>query len=105
MITLTWTMILQFLGGFTACCVAGGWLIKIIRAVKKPSDDIKATIKKESAKLNEAEEDLSYLKSATALLLRSNFVILGHLMTNNNTGEMNKIYKEIQGFVIEEATQ
>ena len=105
MITLTWTMILQFLGGFTACCVAGGWLIKIIRAVKKPSDDIKATIKKESDKLNEAEEDLSYLKSATALLLRSNFVILGHLMTNNNTGEMNKIYKEIQGFVIEEATQ
>lgn len=105
MITLTWTMILQFLGGFTACCVAGGWLIKIIRAVKKPSDEIKATIKKESAKLDEAEEDLSYLKSATALLLRSNFVILGHLMTNNNTGEMNKIYKEIQGFVIEEATQ
>lgn len=105
MITLTWTMILQFLGGFTACCVAGGWLIKIIRAVKKPTDDIKATIKKESDKLNEAEEDLSYLKSATALLLRSNFVILGHLMTNNNTGEMNKIYKEIQGFVIEEATQ
>lgn len=105
MITLTWTMILQFLGGFTACCVAGGWLIKIIRAVKKPSDEIKATIKKESAKLDEAEEDLSYLKSATALLLRSNFVILGHLMTNNNTGEMNKIYKEIQGFVIEEASQ
>ena len=98
-------MILQFLGGFTACCVAGGWLVKIIRAVKKPSDDIKATIKEESDKLNEAEEDLSYLKSATALLLRSNFVILGHLMTNNNTGEMNKIYKEIQGFVIEEATQ
>lgn len=105
MITLTWTMVLQFLGGFTACCVAGGWLIKIIRAVKKPSDDIKARIKKESDKLDEAEEDLSYLKSATALLLRSNFVILGHLMTNNNTGEMNKIYKEIQGFVIEEATQ
>ena len=105
MITLTWTMILQFLGGFTACCIAGGWLIKIIRAVKKPTDDIKATIKKESDKLDEAEEDLSYLKSATALLLRSNFVILGHLMTNNNTGEMNKIYKEIQGFVIEEATQ
>lgn len=105
MITLTWTMILQFLGGFTACCVAGGWLIKIIRAVKKPRDDIKAKIKKESDKLDEAEEDLSYLKSATALLLRSNFVILGHLMTNNNTGEMNKIYKEIQGFVIEEATQ
>lgn len=105
MITLTWTMILQFLGGFTACCVAGGWLIKIIRAVKKPSDDIKAKIKKESDKLDEAEEDLSYLKSATALLLRSNFVILGHLITSNNSGEMNKIYKEMREFVIEEATQ
>lgn len=105
MITLTWTMILQFLGGFTACCVAGGWLIKIVRAVKKPSEDMKNKIESEEDKLEEAEEDLNYLKNATALLLRSNFVILGHLMTNNNTGEMNKIYKEMRDFVIVEATE
>ena len=95
---------------FTALCIAGGWLIKIIKGLKKPSDDTKEkidTVNKlldnDNKRIKELEDQLKYISSAIGVLMRCDLVILGHLRTNNNTGQMTKMEKEITDFLVERA--
>ena len=93
--------------GFSAICVAGGWLIKIIKVLKKPSDDVKENIKGNKSKLDEQEQRLNEidgkldnLVTANNLVIRSLFTVLGELATNNDVnGHIKKAQKEIQDFL------
>ena len=107
MITITYDKAMAFMAFFTACCVAGGWLLKIIKAMKKPSDDINARIDNhgkmldnDNKRIKELEDQLNYISSSIGVLMRCDLVILGHLRTNNNTGQMSKMEAEIQEFLI-----
>lgn len=92
--------IMAVLAMFTALCIAGGWLIKIFKAVKKPSDDVMEMLDRDNKRLRTLEEDSKYFHNAVKLLIQSNFAILGHLRTANNTGEMAKIEEDIKTFLI-----
>ena len=101
---LTWqTILLGFLaicGGFTTVCVAVGWLIKLIKALKKPNTDINEKLDNDNKRIKELEDQLKYISSSIGVLMRCDLVILGHLRTNNNTGQMSKMEAEIQEFLI-----
>lgn len=108
---VTWqTALLGFLalcGGFTTVCVAAGWLIKIVKAMKKPGNDIHQQLDNhgkmldnDNKRIRELEDQLNYISSSIGVLMRCDLVILGHLRTNNNTGQMSKMETEIQEFLI-----
>lgn len=106
--TITYEKVMAALGLFTAMCVAAGWLIKIINGLKKPSDDTKKkldTVTKmldnDNKRIKELEDQLKYISSAIGVLMRCDLVILGHLRTNNNTGQMTKMEQEITDFLVE----
>ena len=95
-------------GGFSSICVAVGWLVKIIRGVKKPSDDVKARFKATDEKLDndnkrikELEDRTATIMKAISLLLQDDIAILEHLRTNNATGKMAEQERKVQDFLIQ----
>lgn len=112
MITVTWQALLGWFlaacGAFTAVCVAAGWLIKIVKALKKPSDDVKDRLKKhdelldnDNKRIKKVEDDLDYIKKTQTQTLQCLLVILDELKKNNDTdGKIAKQKDEMQSFVL-----
>lgn len=92
---------------FTAVCVAAGWLIKIIKGLKKPADNMndsikgnKDKIKEQEDRLRKIEDTLDYLVNANNLTIRSLFTVLGELAANNDKeGHIANAQTEIQNFL------
>lgn len=105
MITITWQQLLgYFLAvcvGFTSICVAGGWLIKIIKAARKPSKDMKEMLEHDDQRLKTLEDSVAFMAKAISLLLQDDLAILNHLRTTNNTGEMAKQEDKVHEFLTE----
>ena len=108
----SWVMILAGIvavcGGFSSICVAVGWLVKIIKGVKKPSDDVKERFKTTDEKLDndnkrikELEDRTATIMKAISLLLQDDIAILEHLRTNNATGKMAEQERKVQDFLIQ----
>lgn len=94
--------------GFSSICVAGGHLLKIIDKAKKPVEDTKDKFKRIDEKLEDdykrirrIEDQNAFMLKAISLLLQDDLVILNHLRTDNNTGEMSKQEQKVQEFLIE----
>jgi len=104
---VTGELILSWCIGFSAICVAIGWLIKIIKGVKKPADDMNSNIKgnktkidQQEQKMNDMKSTLDYLVNANNLVIRSLFTVLGELSVNNDkNGDIAKAQKEIHEFL------
>ena len=97
---ITLDVLLKICAGFTAVCVALGWLIKIIKAVKKPSDDVREKLDNDNRRIKKLEDEYQFITSAIAVLMRCDLVMLGHMRTNNNTGQIATMESEIQEFLI-----
>ena len=100
MITITYEKFMMALALFTGLCVAGGWLIKIIKGLKKPSDDVNERLRADHKDITKLKNQQDYNSKAIKLLMRSELAILGHLSTNNNTGEIAKVEADIQEFLL-----
>jgi len=112
MITITWQALLGYFlaacGGFTCVCVAVGWLIKIVKAVKKPSDDVKDKLKRhdelfdsDNKRIKKVEDDLDYIKRTQTQTLQCLLVILDELKKNNDVdGVIQKTETEMQSFLL-----
>lgn len=112
MITISWKLLitgfLAFCAGFSCICVAVGWVIKIVKAVRQPTKDIHAEIADVNRKLDNdnkrikvLEEQFGFVLKAISLLLQDDLAILEHLRTSNNTGEMAKQEKKVKQFLTE----
>ena len=110
MITVTWQSALMWIlavcGGFSTVCIAGGWVIKITRGLKKPSQDVKARLDSQDQKLANDNERLKKIESTLEelyevqpMILRSEYVILQHMRTNNSTGEIAKQEEAINNYL------
>ena len=93
-------------GSFSVVCVAAGWLIKIVKGVKKPKEDIDEKLQRDYDRLNdhdkemkEFREDIAYLKESLRLLLQNDKVMLEHMKTNNATGEISERETETFNFL------
>lgn len=100
MVTITYENLMMMLALFTALCVAGGWLLKIIKGLKQPAESVNERLERDFKRLNQLEEQQDYNSKAIRLLMRSELAILGHLATNNNTGEIAKVETDIQEFLL-----
>lgn len=100
MITITYEKFMAALALFTALCIAGGWLLKIIKGLRRPSTDINEKLERDYKRLNRLEEEFEYINKAVALLMKADLAMLGHLSTDNNTSELASVEKEIQVFLI-----
>ena len=102
---VTWQMILTgFLGicaGFSCICVAVGWVVKIVKAAKKPTEDINANLNNDHKRIKALEEQSAFILKAISLLLQDDLAILEHLRTSNNTGTMAAQEKKVQDFLIQ----
>lgn len=86
--------------GFSSVCVAGGWVLKIIKGIKKPSEDINTKLDNDNKRIKALEEQSAFILKAISLLLQDDLVILNHLRTTNNTGEMAQQEKKVQDFLV-----
>ena len=90
----------MLLATFTALCVAGGWLIKIIKGLKKPADDVHAKLDRDFKKINRLEEQQDWNGRAIKLALRSELAILKSMPKNGNGADIGKIETDIQEFLL-----
>lgn len=108
MITITYDVFKEGLVLFGLVCVAVGWLIKIIKGMKKPADDINEKFKKidgklnnDNERLNKLDESLDYIIKSNNVTLQAIFVILGELAQNNDAdGKIAKMQDDLQHFLL-----
>ena len=93
-------VLLKICAGFASICVAAGWLIRIIKALRRPSDDINAKLDRDNRRIIALEDDSKYLRSAVTMLIQDDRVILNHLRTQNSTGEIEKRENAIDEFLL-----
>lgn len=102
MITITYEKLMAAMAFFTACCVAGGWLLKIIKGLKKPSDDIHDKLDNDNERLEELEEKMANLDKSQPLILRTLYVICEELKRGNDAeGRISKQQEEINEYLFE----
>ena len=75
-------------------------MLKIIKGLKKPSDDINEKLNNDNKHIKELESQFRFVLKAISLLLQDDLVILNHLRTDNNTGEMASQESKVQEFLI-----
>ena len=107
---MTITMLQGFVaacGGFSCVCVAVGWLIKIIKSLKKPSEDVNDKLKRDYDRINKLESDMAEIKQFMGqmndnfiFLLENDLVAFEHMRTNNSTGKITKQEASINQFLL-----
>lgn len=100
MVTITYENLMMLLALFTALCVAGGWLLKIINGIKKPSEDVRKKLHEDNERIKRLRKEMDYNNDAIKILLRSEMAILGHLQNDNNTGEIRQAKSDIEEFLL-----
>ena len=102
MITITYEKFMAALALFTALCIAGGWLIKIVTRIKKPSTDFKTMLDNDNKRIKRLEDDIDYIKKTQTQLLKVCLVILDELKKNNDVdGIIEETEQNMQKFLIE----
>ena len=101
MIEITYEKVMAALALFTAACVAGGWVIKIVTGVRKPADDVKKKLENEDKRLKSLEDSFDYIVKSTNLLIKAVFTVLSELAVNNDTeGRIAEMQQDMQDFLI-----
>ena len=100
MITITYENLMMILALFTALCVAGGWLLKIIKGIRKPAEDVHSKLHNDNERIKRLRKEMDYNNDAIKLLMRSEMAILGHFQYGNNTGELKKAKTDIENFLL-----
>lgn len=106
---------------FTAMCVAGGWVYKLTRPMRKPIEDVKKGLGKidekskvcadmfanDNMRLDRHEQQLieqgkrlDSLSEDIKQLLENDLMTLAHIETGNNTGDVAKRRKELEKYIV-----
>lgn len=81
-----------------ATALFGVW--KIIKEVKKPSDDLKAEVEQHDKLLKDDNERLKDLELSNKMILQCLLVIINHDITGNGIDKMKEARDELQEFLI-----
>ncbi len=74
---------------------------KIIKEIKKPSDDLKATVEKHTEYLANDDLRLKEIEASNKMVLKSLLVIINHDITNNGYDKLKEARNELQEFLID----
>ena len=93
---ITSEQILWFCGFLTAV-----WgVVKIVKELKKPGDDLKATVEAHEEKLNSDNERLKNLEDSNKMILQCLLIIINHDISGNGIDKMKEVRDELQEFLI-----
>lgn len=95
--TITSTQILWFCGFVGA--LWGVW--KIVKELRKPSDDLKNEVKKHTTYLDNDNKRIHEVEESNKMILQSLLVIINHEITGNSTDKMKEIRDKLQDYLIE----
>lgn len=94
--SITSGQILAFCAFITA--LWGIW--KIVKEVKKPSDDLKETVAKHDALLDNDNKRLKEIENSNRMILQCLLVIINHDITGNGIEKMKDARDELQEYLI-----
>lgn len=81
--------------------VAGLWGVwKIVKELKKPSDDLKNTVMKHDKLLDRDGKRLQEIEDSNKMILQCLLVIINHDITGNGIEKMKEAREELQDFLI-----
>ena len=81
--------------------IASLWCVwKIIKEVKKPSEDLKAKVDKHDSLLNDDNERLKDVEASNKMILQCLLVIINHDITGNGIEKMKEARDELQEYLI-----
>lgn len=85
------------------CTLIGGlWGIwKIIKELRKPSDDLKAVVKRHSELLDKDNRRLKDSEESTQMILKCLLVIINHEVTGNGIEKMKETRDKLQEFLVD----
>ena len=86
--------------GFCALVTALWGIWKIVKELKKPSDDLKATVERHDRLLNTDNERLKEIETSNKMMLQCLLVIINHDITGNGIDKMKEARDELQEFLI-----
>ena len=86
--------------GFCAIVASLWGLWKIVKEWKKPSDDLKSTVNKHDALLDNDNKRLKDIEDSNQMILKCLSVIINHSITGNGIEKMKDIREELQDFLI-----
>jgi hypothetical protein len=103
---LTWQLVLSVCAGFVCVVTALEKIQEIYKKSKQPVEDVSEKLKRDYDRINalEAENkamktDVEYIANAVSILMQCDLVMLGHMKTNNNTGQITKMESDLQNFI------
>lgn len=81
--------------------VASIWGVwKIVKEIRKPNDDLKATVDKHEQLLNDDNKRLKEFDESNQMVLKCLLVIINHEITGNGIEKMKEARDELQTFLI-----
>ena len=85
------------------CSIAGAlWgLWKIVKELRKPSCDLKATVDKHTEYLDNDNRRIKEYESTNRMILRCLLVIINHEITGNGIETMKQARDDLQKFLVE----
>ena len=101
-------LIVAVCAGFSTICVAVGWVLKIIRAVKAPTKDLEQRVSALEALsenygrfFDSDKRRLDAIEKGNAVTQRSILALLRHARDGNNVDDIKSAEDEMQRFLIE----
>lgn len=95
--TITSQQILGVCAFITA--VFGAW--KIVKEVKKPSDDLKKQVEKHEQLLDNDNKRLLEIEQSNKMILQALLVSINHDITGNGIERMTKVRDQLQEYLID----
>lgn len=81
--------------------IASCWTVyKIIKELRKPNDNLKATVAKHSDILNNDNKRMNEIEDSNQMILKCLLVIINHEITGNGIDNMKKARDELQEYLI-----
>ena len=86
--------------GFCALVTALWGIWKIVKELKKPSDDLKKTVEKHDELLDNDNKRLQEIENSNQMILKCLLVIINHEVTGNGIDKMKEARDDLQEFLI-----
>lgn len=106
-VTLSWASILSVAGAIVAIGSAWKVLVEMKKEWNKPQEELENKVNDFEKYLAQDKKRIDGLESALHILSKDNEIelralrdIINHLRTDNNTGEMQKVEDDIDGYLI-----
>lgn len=73
---------------------------KMVKEIKKPSEDLKQTVKKHDELLNNDNDRLKEIEESNKMMLQSLLVIINHDITGNGIEQLKQTRNDLQEYLI-----